>query len=77
MGLRAVFDGEIEEVGVLSEGTGKLWYEELAGGMRYLEKSELPKDAVFGLDFKSTFRLNTQVYLNWCVIFLFHPHGSE
>lgn len=65
MGLRAIFDGEIEEVGILSAGTGKLWYEELAGGMRYLEKEEMPKGAVFGLEFKSLFRLNTQVYLNW------------
>jgi D-amino-acid oxidase len=67
MGLRAIFDAEIEQVGVLSEGTGKLWYEELVGGMRFLEKGELPEGAVFGLDFKSTFRLNTQVYLNWYV----------
>lgn len=65
MGLRAVFDAGLEEVGVLSQGTGKIWYEELVGGMRYLEKKELPEGAVFGLDFKSTFRINTQVYLNW------------
>ncbi|OAG00844.1 D-amino-acid oxidase-like protein [Paraphaeosphaeria sporulosa] len=65
MGLRAVFDAEIEQVNVLSQGTGKIWYEELVGGMRFLEERELPQGAVFGLDFKSTFRLNTQVYLNW------------
>ncbi|KAJ4358131.1 uncharacterized protein N0V89_002710 [Didymosphaeria variabile] len=65
MGLTAIFDAKIEDVGILSPATGKLWYEELVGGMRYLEKNELPEGAVFGLDFKSTFRLNTQVYLNW------------
>ncbi|KAF2450689.1 nucleotide-binding domain-containing protein [Karstenula rhodostoma CBS 690.94] len=65
MGLRVFFDAEIEQVNVLSQGTGKIWYEELVGGMRYLEKGELPDGAVFGVDFKSTFRLNTQVYLNW------------
>lgn len=65
MGLRAIFDGKIEECGILSAQTGKIWYEDLVGGMRYLEKDELPRGAVFGLDFKSTFRLNTQVYLNW------------
>lgn len=65
MPLRTIFDGEIEECGILSEGTGKVWYEELVGGMRVLEKEEIPKDAVFGLEFESTFRINTQVYLNW------------
>lgn len=65
MGLRAIFDAEIEQVGVLSPDTGKIWYEELVGGMRFLEGGEVPEGAVFGVDFKSTFRLNTQVYLNW------------
>ncbi|KAF9729122.1 hypothetical protein PMIN06_000028 [Paraphaeosphaeria minitans] len=65
MGLRAVFDAEREEVGVLSRGTGRIWYEGLVGGGRVLGEHELPPGAVFGVDFKSTFRLNTQVYLNW------------
>jgi hypothetical protein len=68
MGLRAIFDGKIEECGILSKDTGKIWYEDLVGGMRYLGKDELPSGAVFGLDFKSTFRLNTQVYLNWYAV---------
>ena len=60
MPLRAIFDGKIEECGM-----GKVWYEGLVGGMRYLERGEMPRGAVFGLEFKSTFRVNTQVYLNW------------
>lgn len=66
MGLRAIFDAEIEQADVLSQGTGKVWYEDLVG-MSYLDQRDLPEGAVFGLDFKSTFRLNTQVYLNWYV----------
>lgn len=65
MGMWGVFDGKIEEVGVLTEETGRIWYEELVGGLEELSKEELPEGAVFGLDFKSTFRINTQVYLNW------------
>jgi D-amino-acid oxidase len=35
-----------------------------------LGESELPKGATFGLDYPSTFRINTQVYLQWYVSFL-------
>ncbi|KAF2259575.1 D-amino-acid oxidase-like protein [Lojkania enalia] len=65
MGLRGIFDSRIEDAGILSEGTGRVWYEGLVGGMRELEREELPEGAVFGLDFQSTFRINTQVYLGW------------
>ena len=65
MGMWAVFDAPIEETGILSDGTGKVWYDELLGGLRQLTKEELPKDAVFGLDCPSTFRINTAVYLYW------------
>jgi D-amino-acid oxidase len=65
MGMWAAFDSRIEEAGILSEGTGKIWYDELVGGLRHLKKEELPKDAVFGLEIPSTYRINTQVYLSW------------
>ncbi|KAF2681069.1 D-amino-acid oxidase-like protein [Lentithecium fluviatile CBS 122367] len=65
MGMWGVFDAKIEETGILSRGTGRVWYEELVGGLRNLDEQELPKGAVFGLDFKSTFRINTQIYLEW------------
>ena len=65
MGMWGVFDAKIEETGILSQETGKVWYEGLVGGLRSLGKGELPKGAVFGVDFGSTFRINTQVYLGW------------
>ncbi|CAO2657814.1 Nn.00g070740.m01.CDS01 [Neocucurbitaria sp. VM-36] len=64
-GMWGVFDAPIEETGILTEETGKVWYDQLVGGLRELSKEELPKDAVFGLEFPSTFRINTQVYLQW------------
>lgn len=60
-----VFDAPIEETGILTEETGKVWYDSLVGGLRKLNDTELPKDAVFGFEFPSTFRINTQVYLQW------------
>lgn len=62
-----VFDAAIEETGILTEATGKVWYDELVGGLQEIGKEELPKDAVFGYNFPSTFRINTQVYLQWYV----------
>ncbi|ORY16616.1 hypothetical protein BCR34DRAFT_584275 [Clohesyomyces aquaticus] len=65
MGMWGIFDSPIEEAGILSEGTGKIWYEELVGGLRKLGENEGPKDKVFGLEFGGTWRINTQVYLAW------------
>ncbi|XP_014552911.1 hypothetical protein COCVIDRAFT_40963 [Bipolaris victoriae FI3] len=65
MGMWAVFDTPIEEAGILSEGTGRVWYDELVGGLRELDKERLPRDAVFGVEIPATFRINTQVYLQW------------
>jgi D-amino-acid oxidase len=63
--MLALFDAPIEEAGILSDGTNKVWYDQLVGGLRHLRKEELPKDAVFGFDIPSTFRINTAVYLYW------------
>lgn len=65
MGMWAIFDKAREEAGVLSQGTGKVWYEELVGGLRDLDNEDLPEGAVWGMDVKKTFRINTQVYLQW------------
>ncbi|KAF2662558.1 FAD dependent oxidoreductase [Lophiostoma macrostomum CBS 122681] len=65
IGMWGVYDAPIEDVDILTEETGKLWYEDLMEEVRPLSKEELPEGAVFGLDFKSTFRVNTQVYLQW------------
>ncbi|PLB44206.1 putative D-amino acid oxidase [Aspergillus steynii IBT 23096] len=64
MDLRAVFDRQPEDAGVLSRGTGRIWYDELVGGIRNIPKAELPEGGVFGVLF-STFMVNTQGYLAW------------
>lgn len=63
----AVLDSPIEQTNMLTPQTGKVWYDELVGGLRKLDQTELPEGAVFGLEFPSTFRINTQVYLQWYV----------
>ncbi|KAI8181107.1 hypothetical protein K4K54_002498 [Colletotrichum sp. SAR 10_86] len=63
--LRMIFDQKIEDAEILSEGTGKLWYDDLVGGAVSLNENELPKGAVFGLDLPSTFVINSQIYLQW------------
>jgi D-amino-acid oxidase len=66
-GMWGIFDAPIEETGILSDGTNKIWYDQLVGGLRHLNTEELPKDAVFGIEFPTTFRINTAVYLYWYV----------
>ncbi|KAI8186378.1 putative phosphoglycerate mutase [Colletotrichum sp. SAR 10_65] len=63
--LRMIFDQKIDDAEILSEGTGKLWYDDLVGGAVSLNENELPKGAVFGLDLPSTFVINSQIYLQW------------
>ncbi|USP79165.1 D-amino-acid oxidase [Curvularia clavata] len=65
MGMWGVFDTSIEEAGILTKETGKIWYDELVGGIRKLDEKKLPADAVFGIEVPQTFRINTQVYLQW------------
>lgn len=77
MGMWGVFDAPIEETGLLTKETGKVWYDQLVGGLRNLGESELPKGATFGLDYPSTFRINTQVYLQWYVSFLSSPELQD
>jgi D-amino-acid oxidase len=64
-GMWGIFDTPISEAGILSAGTGKVWYDQLVGGLRQLSKEELPHDAVFGIEFPTSFRINTAVYLQW------------
>lgn len=63
--MRALFDSPSEEAGILTEATGKIWYDQLVGGLQDVPKEELPEGAVFGIDYPSTFRINTAVYLQW------------
>jgi len=55
----------LEDAGVVTPETGKIWYEDLVGGIEPLSEEELPEGALTGLNFKSTFTINTQVYLQW------------
>ena len=64
----AVLDTPIEQTNILTPQTGRIWYDELVGGLRKLTREELPEGAAFGLEFPSTFRINTQVYLQWYVL---------
>lgn len=64
MELRAFYDRPLEEAGILSQGTGKVWYEGLVGGLRGIEEEELPEGSVFGFDMNS-FVIEVPVYLSW------------
>ena len=64
MDIRAIFDSPMEDAGVLSQGTGKIWYEKLVGGLYEVPKHELPQGSNFGYDL-STFMINVQSYLPW------------
>jgi hypothetical protein len=54
-----------EDAGIVTPETGKIWYEDLVGGIKTLDESVMPEGAVYGIDVKATFRINTQVYLQW------------
>lgn len=64
MGIRKYADAPIEESGMQSVGTRRVWYEDLVG-LKYLKKSELLPDAVFGVDIEKTWVVNTAIYLPW------------
>jgi D-amino-acid oxidase len=64
MPIRAFFDNEIEEAGVLSQETGKIWYGNLVGGIRWLEESELREGVKFGMELR-TFVMDVSKYLPW------------
>lgn len=64
--IRAFYDSKLEDAGVLSEGTGKIWYEKLAK-VRVLSSEEMKVNApsaTFGYEAES-FVINVQAYLPW------------
>ncbi|KAH8895259.1 FAD dependent oxidoreductase [Thozetella sp. PMI_491] len=63
--LRMIFDQPIESTEILSQDTKKIWYERLVGGLDQVPEAELPEGAVFGLEARATFVINTQIYLHW------------
>jgi hypothetical protein len=72
MDLNAIFDRPIEQAEVLSQVTGKIWYDKITGGIRPMPRDNLPEGACFGL-VMSTFSVNTQGYLAW---YVFLPFSS-
>lgn len=63
--LRMIFDQEIEHTDILSQGTNKIWYDEMVGGLVDVPDAEVPQGAKFGKEMPSTFVINTQIYLQW------------
>lgn len=65
MPVKSIYDSSVEDAGVLSDGTGKVWYEKLVGGLRWLEDEDL-QGAQVGFEF-DTWMIDTSVYLGWYV----------
>ena len=63
MNIQAFYDSRLEEAGILSQGTRKVWYEDLTR-LRWLAKEELREGCVFGYECE-TFVVNVQIYLPW------------
>lgn len=66
MNIKFYYEQPIEEVGILTPETGKLWFDELVGGLRKVGKEELPNGCVFGFEMP-TFVIDVQRYLPWSV----------
>jgi D-amino-acid oxidase len=64
MDIRWHYEYPIEETGILTPATGKLWFEELVGGLKTIEKDKLPKGTAFGFEMAS-FVIDVQKYLPW------------
>ncbi|TPX16006.1 uncharacterized protein E0L32_000340 [Thyridium curvatum] len=64
MDIRAFFDRPREDAGVVSPATGRIWYDELVGGLRPIPPGEVPDGAEFGF-VAGSFVINTQAYLAW------------
>ena len=70
MRIRFHYEKPIEKVGILTPATGKLWFEELVGGLEAIGEGELPEGTVFGFEMAS-FVINVQMYLPWFVLLRF------
>ncbi|KAL3417184.1 d-amino acid [Phlyctema vagabunda] len=64
MDLRAFYDHDMPDAGLLSHDTGRIWYEQLVGGLRFVPQAEVPEGSVFGFDMGS-FVVEVPVYLSW------------
>ncbi|SCO78582.1 uncharacterized protein FRV6_02795 [Fusarium oxysporum] len=64
MDIRWHYESPIEESGILTSATGKLWFEDLVGGLEKIEKEDLPPGTAFGFEMAS-FVIDVQRYLPW------------
>lgn len=60
----ACFDNEPSDSGILSQDTGKIWYDSLVGGLRHLLPASVPEGAKWGFECDS-FVIDTGRYLGW------------
>lgn len=64
MNIRWHYDAPIDEVGIKTPATGKLWFEDLVGGLQKIEEKDLPSGTAFGFEMAS-FVIDVQKYLPW------------
>ncbi|CAH0053785.1 unnamed protein product [Clonostachys solani] len=64
MNIRWHYERPIDEVGIKTPETGKLWFEELVGGLTKIDEKDLPEGTSFGFEMAS-FVINVQRYLPW------------
>lgn len=64
MGIYAVYDNPIEDAGILSTGTNRVWYNDLVGGLRMTPKEDIPTGAKFAYEC-DTFVIDVHIYLSW------------
>jgi D-amino-acid oxidase len=64
MNIRCHYENPIDEVGITTPATGKIWFEELVGGFTKIEEKDLPEGSVFGFEYAS-FVIDVQRYLPW------------
>lgn len=66
MQIRWHYEQPIDEVGIKTPATGKLWFEELVGGLTEIPEQDLPDGCAFGYEMAS-FVIDVQRYLPWYV----------
>lgn len=58
------YEAPIDQVGITTPATGKLWFEELVGGLTKIDEKDLPSGTSFGYEMAS-FVIDVQRYLPW------------
>jgi D-amino-acid oxidase len=74
MNIRWHYEQGIDQVGIKTPATGKLWFEDLVGGLIEIPKEELPSGCAFGFEMAS-FVIDVQKYLPWYVFRIMERHA--